>query len=305
MKGNAPLAVIVLLSIVFIALFGGSKGVTENNQTGSNGIFTPKNTSTKPLTEKQKQALIAKEIREVEKEVKELKKKVEEEIKKKTHSEYNEIIKLSSVIKNKDPKKEYLKITVGNLKAPVNVTGWTVKSLSSGVSVTIPKSTYLFFVNSPNSEQDIYLESKDVMYLTTGISPNGSSFKKNKCSGYLSQFQTFTPSLGTSCPRPRDEDLSSIPKTVNNDDCLEYIERFPSCRTQTKSTPANWSYECTNFIYTKINYSSCVDTHKNDADFYKNEWRVYLKRSERLWKDRREVIVLYDSLGKIVDTLEY
>lgn len=222
------------------------------------------------------------------------------------YSPYKGVVSFSFINRGIDASQEYVTLRMNyNTSSNVDVTGWTLKSLSSGVSVTIPKGTYLYFTDSQNVEDDIYMQAQDTLYLVTGISPNGASFKTNKCSGYLSQQQTFTPSLWTSCPAPRDENLSSIPRTLNNDACFDYIDSYPSCQIQTTSLPANWSYECTNFIYTKINYPSCVNTHKNDKDFYGHEWRVYLKRSERLWKDRREDVVLYDRQGKVVDEIKY
>ena len=195
-----------------------------------------------------------------------------EEIAKKSRSKYYGLVTISRVNRSKDPKKEYVLIKVSSkATTTVPVTGWLIKSESSGKSVLIPQSSYLFFAGVPNTEENIILKANDSLYLSTGISPNGASFKVNKCSGYLEQFQDFYPGISQSCPRARDEDLSSIPKLTINDACLDYIKSFPSCRIQTKTLPANWSYECTNFITTKINYPSCINTHKNDSDFYKNE----------------------------------
>jgi len=300
MDKNSIIGIVILLAIIVIALTGGTKNASNTSNTSKGSFFAPKN-----QTEAQKQASIQKQINDVKKKTVVLQKQITAEETKKTASEYKGIVDLSSVRKSTDPNKEYLIIRVNNAKTPINVTGWTIKSNSSGASVKIPKGTYLFFADSINTEDEIYLNSGETLYITTGISPNGASFKTNKCSGYLTQFQTFTPSIKSSCPRPRDENLSPIPKTVNNDACLDYIESFPACKIQTKTLPANWSYECTNFIYSKINYPSCVNTHKNDVDFYQKEWRIYLKRSEKLWKDRREEIVLIDNAGKIVDALKY
>ncbi len=291
MSKDDTIGIVILFSIIAIALFGGAKGVSINNNVSK--------------TPEQQQWEIQRQLNEAETKAEQLKKQIALEEANKNASIYKDIVDLSFVSRSNDAKQEYVQIRVNSSKQPINVTGWTLKSKSSGATVKIPKGTYLFFTGTPNSEEDIYLNSGDVLYLVTGISPNGASFKVNKCSGYLSQFQTFTPYLSTYCPQPRNEDLSSIPKTVNNDACLDYIDYFPSCRIQTETLPANWSYECTSFIYNKINYPSCVSTHKNDKDFYLNEWRVYLKRSEKIWKDRREEIILYDSNGKIVDTLVY
>lgn len=223
-----------------------------------------------------------------------------------TKSKYASFISISSVNRYGDHNSEYIRLqTSSNTSTSVPITGWTIKSESSGRTVTIPKATYLFFADSQNAENDVVLGPNEIVYITTGYSPNGVSFKLNKCSGYLSQFLRWDPWLPGSCPAPKNEDTSSIPKTLNNDACFDYIDRMPSCRIQTSNVPANWSYECTNFIYTKINYPTCISTHKNDKDFYKGEWRIFLKRNEKLWKSSRESIVLIDEEGKIVSRYTY
>ena len=295
MKNDEYVGIVVILGIIAIGLLGGSKNASNN------GPFGNKN-----ATPEQKQAIIAREINKTQTEVDKLKKQIQIEEAKKTESQYKGMVTLSYVNRSKNPSQEYIVINVGNsAKTPINVTGWSIHSTNTGTTVIIPKGTLLFFSGTINLEEDIYLSSGDVMYLVTGISPIGASFKINKCSGYLSQFQTFTPYISNNCPRPRDEADSLISKIVVNDACFDYIESFPSCRAETKNLPVTWSYECTHFINDKLNYSSCINTHKGDKDFYKNEWRAYLKRSARIWKDRRENIILYDNLGKIVATLTY
>ncbi len=290
--GTGPIIIMVIIALV---LFGGSKGASKN------GLFP-----VKEKTPVEKQTDIQKQITEAQKKVEALKKQIAAEEAKKYVSQYSGIVDLGISRTTTDPAKEYAIIRVSNkATTTIPVTGWKLKSVSSGVEVYIPKGTYLFFTGTINSEEDVYLQKNETLYLVTGISPNGSSFKTNKCSGYLSQFQTFTPRVSTQCPAPRNEDLSSIPKTVANEDCLDYINRMSSCRIQTKTLPVNWNYECTNFIYTKVNYPSCVNTHKNDKDFYKNEWHLYLKRSDKIWGKSHDNIILYDQFGKIVDEYKY
>ncbi len=294
MRGNTG-GIIILLVIVAIALFGGAKG------NGNRGLIS----NTNP-TPQQKQTNIQSQLNQTEYQVKELKKQVDEETAKKTRSEYYGMVRIYFINRANNVSQEYVAIHAdGNIKTPILVTGWTLKSLITNQSVSIPKSTYLYFADTVNPEENIYLSPNDTLNLVTGYSPNGASFKVNKCSGYLNQFQTFTPYLGGYCPAPRDENLSSIPVNASNIACLDYIQSMPSCRIQTDPLPTNWSYECTNFIYNKINYPSCIDTHKNDKDFYQSEWRVYLKRNERLWPNYREDLVLLDNNGKIVDELKY
>ena len=221
-----------------------------------------------------------------------------------TISKYKDLVSLKYVSRSSNPGQEYVTIKANNNPENILVTGWTLKSLGSGQSVTIPKGVPLFFSNMINREEDIYLRPGDTLYLVTGLSPNGESFRVNKCSGYLTQFQTFTPYLNSICPRASDEDLSKVPKYVSNDSCFDYIDSYPRCKIQTEILPVTWSVECKDFI-NKLNYPSCVNTHKNDKDFYLPEWRVYLKRSQPVWKDKRENIVLYDNNGKAVDSISY
>lgn len=291
---NNSFGLLVILGIIAVILLGGVK----------NAPFTPPLKSS--TTQTQSTANIEQQIKKAQSQVKDLEKEIQLEADKKTQSQYKDIVTLSFISKSSDPSREYATIKVSTkATSTIQVTGWTIKSLSTGNQVTIPKATYLFFTGMLNTEDNILLVGGDTLYLVTGISPNGASFKVNKCSGYLGQFQTFVPYLNNSCPLPKNENLSSIPNLVVNDACFDYIDSMPRCRIQTKPLPPNFSSECTNFIYNKINYPSCINTHKDDKDFYQKEWRVYLERSARLWKDKHESIVLYDSGGKIVDTLTY
>ena len=287
--------ILILLAIVAIALFGGSKNT---------GVTQPAPTSNE--TQKQTEMSVEQKVRDTKNQIDDLKKQLQIEEDKKTQSQYKGVITLSYINRSTNPSQEYVTIKmVGNATGTVPVTGWVLKSLNTKNQTTIPKASYLFFAGTMNTEDNIFLIGGDTLYLITGISPNGSSFRANKCSGYLGQFQTFVPYLNSNCPAPRDEDLSSIPKTTANDRCFDYIDSMQTCKIQTETPPQYLGVECNNFISRKINYSSCVDTHKNDKDFYLKEWRVYLKRGESLWKDKREIIVLYDNFGKVVDTLKY
>lgn len=283
--------ILLLLGIFAVAVLGGSK----------NASFVAG-----PQTPEQKQERIAKQIRDAQTQVDELKKKIQAAEDAKTRSIHYGKVRLGSVSRSQTANGEYITLYTDSFSTTsIPLAGWTIKSRGSGQSIAIPQATLLFFAGHTNGEQNIVLSPGDIVYLVTGHSPNGASFKINKCSGYLEQFQDFTPYISSECPAPRNEDLSSIPRRTVNDACFDYIEYMPSCRIHTGTLPQNWSYECLNFITTKINYPSCVNTHKGDSDFYKKEWRVFLKRTEPLWKSSREDIVLLDAEGKIVSELKY
>ena len=138
--------------------------------------------------------------------------------------------------------------------------------------------------------------------ITTGMSPLGLSFKTNKCTGYLNQFNSFSPSLPQQCPLPENEDLRSIPYVPANFSCFDFIERMSRCRLNTKPLPVTFSSECVAFISEKVGYQGCLSLHRSDADFVGTQWRIYLGRNESLWLNKRETIRLIDENGKTVDT---
>lgn len=290
---------IIIVGIIIVGALGGFRN--SGNGLLSLGISPSGSTSSE-----QNQGNLEQQISSTQYQVNQLQQQVQAEQDKKNASVYKGIVSIRYINRSTDASQEYIVLNVsGNMKGSIDITGWTLTSTSTGMVIKIPKSTYLFFAGQSNPENDVYVESGDTVYINTGYSPNGFSFKVNKCSGYLSQFQSWNPGLPYTCPAPRNEDLSSIPQTVKNDDCLDYIQSFPQCRIQTETLPLNWSYECTNFIYSKINYPSCVDTHKNDNDFYQHEWRIYLKRTDHIWKSSKENVTLYDNVGKVVDTYRY
>jgi hypothetical protein len=198
---------------------------------------------------------------------------------------------------------EYITIENTSKDRYIDITDFKLKSTSTNIEVTIPKTVKLYFTGMQNVEENVILGPQERAYVITGKSPTSNGMKLNKCSGYLTQYNNFSPSFSTNCPAPRNEDLSSIPKTVNNDICFDLIDYYPSCRVQSEPISNMYSSECQNFIYKKINYPNCINTHKNDSDFWEKTWYVYLKRSEKIWKDRREVIVLYDRDDKVISKI--
>jgi hypothetical protein len=290
---NNQWGLLILFGLVAIALFGGIK----NNVSGPSYRTN--------LSTTQKQALIQSQIYSTEAEVQDLKQKIADEESAKNASQYKGLINLYYVVKSTDPSQEYVTIHADpSLKGNVDITDWTLKSLNTGQSAQIPQGVYLYFAGVKNGEEDIRLTSNDYVYIVTGKAPDGYSFKVNKCTGYIDQDRKIYPPLSNMCPYASDENLSSIPKNSNNDSCLDFINAIPRCETPT-NLQVGWSYECTHFLTQTLTYGSCIDNHKTDSDFYQHEWRIYLKRSEPLWKTRRETIVLYDNLGKVVSATTY
>ncbi len=200
-----------------------------------------------------------------------------------------------------DPQKQYVEIQASSQNdKPLRITGWTLVG-KNGLDIKIGQGAYLAYSAQVNPQEDIFLKPGERAIIVAGQSPIGTSFRLNKCTGYFAQFQDFSPNLPTDCPRPEEE--NNLPNNLD-DPCLDYLDRLPLCQMQI-SIPPGLSFNCQTYINDKINYKTCVELHKNDSDFYKPEWRVYLGRTEQLWKTKRETIVLKDENGKIIDWKSY
>lgn len=73
-------------------------------------------------------------------------------------------------------------------------------------------------------------------------------------------------------------------------------------------SPIGVSYKlnkCINQVGSEATYNNCVSLHKNDSDFYKNEWRIYLGQSNPIWQNSTEDIKLLDQNGLVVDSFTY
>ena len=226
-----------------------------------------------------------------------------------TPSIYRGIVSLSHYVSSagsSDPHNESLTIYVSsNANVPVDLTGWTLMSEATGNASVIPKGTETPTSGVVNQAQDIVLTPGERATVISGRSPIGASFRENKCIGYFSQFQTFTPSLPQNCPSPKDE-LSSLYGTgyIRDAACIDYVASLSRCQVAL-TPPPTVSSACQSFLIKYLNYNGCVDAHKNDSDFLGNAWRIYLGRTNSMWRARHEVVKLLDADGKTVDAFTY
>ncbi|MEX0934026.1 MAG: hypothetical protein WD003_02085 [Candidatus Paceibacterota bacterium] len=204
-----------------------------------------------------------------------------------------------------DPDREYLiiKASTNNL-GPVNISNWSIRSAITGKGVpTLGTGTRLYYSGRIAGQGAIFLEPGETAVVATGQSPVGTSFKLNICSGYLEQFQDFSPAIRKQCPRAFDEEPDTGLGGLK-DPCLNYLEDIRRCEIII-TPPLTLSNECRVFIAENLNYNSCIDNHRNEETFFLPEWRIFLRRSDELWKGGRETILLIDNTGKTVDSLSY
>ncbi len=182
------------------------------------------------------------------------------------------------------------------------ITGWRVESTATSLGAQIGNAAELLFTGSAASEVALAMNPGDTVYIVTGRSPIGASFRTNRCTGYFEQFQDFTPKLKLECPRAKEEAARVFGAAIT-DQCRAVVDDIDRCTLETDTTTADT--QCRNFITETLTYNGCVAAHKNTPGFYGNEWYLYLKRDQELWKEEYERIRLVDENKKVVGAIRY
>ncbi|MFZ2167995.1 MAG: hypothetical protein WAV50_03990 [Minisyncoccia bacterium] len=224
-------------------------------------------------------------------------------------SPYRGIVSLNHYVSSAgaaDPRNEYLELSISqNASVPVDITGWTLQSDATGNAITIPRGTEVPTSGTVNAVQNIVLTAGTRAMLISGQSPIGGSFRENKCIGYFSSFQKFSPSLPQNCPTPSDELVSNYGAGYIRDaTCIDYVNKLSRCQVAL-TPPVTLSGTCQSFLVKYLNYNGCVEAHQKDADFAGNTWRVHLGRSNSMWRTQHEIVKLLDRDGKTVDAFSY
>ena len=150
------------------------------------------------------------------------------------------------------------------------------------------------------NQERLIIQKGSKINVITGRSPRGENFRANKCVTYLTQFKKFVPSLPGSCPAPNKEPgQESL-----TDTCYLYVKNLSSCRMPS-TLPFNLDNTCREYITKIASYDACIKLHKNDTDFYKNEYWTYLNRPTELWSQVRDSIILRNSRGEVVKSISY
>ncbi len=204
------------------------------------------------------------------------------------------------------PINEYITLkTAAKLEKSLTITGWSLQSSATNVTATIGSAAMIPFLGQVNVDTPIVIGPKSTVYIVTGRPPNGTSFRVNKCTGYFEQFQTFKPALKKECPLGEDEMLRYPERLAGNEACITYVERIAVCEYKVHDIPGNIGDACQDFILNDLSYNGCITAHKNDPDFYRNEWRLYLKRDQELYKNTHDNIRLLDENKKFIAEIRY
>lgn len=215
-------------------------------------------------------------------------------------SYYNNWVKFTPGASAKEtyPEKEYVEVSVvqKNLSG-ADATNWVLEN-SQGEKVALGVVSVLPLSGKVNTTESLKIKAGDHIFISTGNSPIGVSFRVNKCSAYMEQFQDFIPPLSGECPSA--ENFYSLDSV-----CQRFIQSIPRCETNTRTLPSGVTSGCKKFLDTNLNYNGCVAIHKNDADFYTKEWRIFLRKEKELWTQPKDTIMLLDDKGKLIDVFKY
>ncbi|MEK7163255.1 MAG: hypothetical protein AAB775_00900 [Patescibacteria group bacterium] len=206
--------------------------------------------------------------------------------------------------KAKNPDEEHIVVEADPYsKNVIGISGLVLRGAGLDTSILLPKAAELALTGTPPDKTDILLPPGGRAIIVSGRSPIGTSFRVNKCSGYLSQFQKYVPDLDRSCPYPTDE--LKLYGPAGEATCAEFVERIPRCKIFQGAPSKALSNACVNFLAEKLNYNACVANHKKDADFYSKEWRLFLNQQNELWRNENEIIRLMDAENTVLDAVTY
>lgn len=224
-------------------------------------------------------------------------------------SPYAEYVSLSiSSAREENPNEEYLTIkTARTVTGTLTISDWRLESTVSNISLPLGPGAQLPVFGRVNSELPVAIGANTTVYVVSGRSPVGMSFRLNTCTGYFEQFQDFEPRLPIECPFPT-EALTNATKRFSNytpsSACRSFISRFGRCETNTNSGPPLES-QCQTVAFNDLTYNGCIGLHSNDAGFYKNEWRLFLDQDQELWDQNDDRIRLLDENGFVIDVVSY
>ena len=206
------------------------------------------------------------------------------------------IVQDTSGMRESDTHDEYIQIAANYANSEsIDITGWTLESALSGVRVALPPSAAPFIANSANVLTATALDPGGLALVLSAPSPVGVSLRENICTGYLGQFQDFSPPLSEECPSPSEV----LPLTENNlqqygDACFDAIQNLSGV-----------SSACRAYLTDQLSYNGCINKNRFRSGFQKNMWRVYLGAPSELWRNSHDAIRLLDAQGRTVSVFVY
>ncbi|KKU51933.1 MAG: hypothetical protein A3F26_02620 [Candidatus Ryanbacteria bacterium RIFCSPHIGHO2_12_FULL_47_12b] len=219
----------------------------------------------------------------------------------KKEERYKQYFSISSAnARSRNPDTEYIDIQYNPPEnESVYISNWKIANKRGGSFRLGEVTNFPGTGTTPNSSP-LIIPQGGIIHVITGRSPRGENFRLNKCAEYFQEHNEYIPSLSVSCPPPAQEPGQD----GLNDECFDYVQGLWSCRLA-EPPPVGFGDRCAEYVRETASYVGCVDNHRQDKDFFINEWWVYLNRPEQMWSDVRETITLSDERGIVIASESY
>lgn len=207
--------------------------------------------------------------------------------------------------REEDVSREYIALEAAyENTAPVSLSGWSLRSAVTGEHAPLSSAASIFWMGAVNTLDPISLSPGHTVLVASVASPVGASFRENKCTGYLEQFQSFAPPLSLRCPTPTEEVLLSVENLQDfGPECITALSYIPTCEFP-REVPDVTS-QCRTHLQTVLSYNGCVGRHSSRTDFLESTWRLFLGSPQELWGNSHDAIQLLDAEGRVVDVYLY
>lgn len=176
------------------------------------------------------------------------------------------------------------------------ITGWTVRAREG--SFVIPSGNEYLSPYAVRNEDPIMVRSGDTVRILSRSALQGTNFRLNACTGYLTG---YAPELPQWCPllyRTRTE-LSSY-----SGECQDYVLSLPRCAAPASQPPIRSNDSQCFALLARANYAGCYSDHRADADFLAREWRVWLgtpsNPQRNIFDPRHDRVLIFDLTGELV-----
>ncbi len=187
-----------------------------------------------------------------------------------------------------------------SLGSGLDITGWRIRTNRG--DILIPQAIADYTPSGLTAPSDIVLNSGQTVNIYSSYSPFGRNIRLNECTGFLNNAYNFIPALPDSCPYPDRSVISNFSGA-----CQSYIFSLGSCSEPSADDLNRFGGPndagCQQYL-SEINYTGCYDRYRSDADFFSNEWRIWLGASLPL-DSQHDRVLLFDRRGLLVDLYTY
>lgn len=182
--------------------------------------------------------------------------------------------------------------------APVDVTGWTIRTNRRGSLIISGAGA----ATGPVNRARILVRPGTSATFYAAWSSSVKNVELNACTGYLNYRYIVSPKFPTNCPRPSRSEMIGFSGA-----CQNFINSLSPCEiptpTEINQFAVSGDAACRAFIDT-LTYEGCVRRYESLPNFYSYGWRVWLGTELRFdpFHDR---LLLFDASGKLVDEYVY